>query len=71
MHDVGMMFLPESVWLKVGRMSADDKLLMQRHPGFASGMLERMESWSEAARMVAEHHEMPDGAGYAKGLDSD
>ncbi len=68
MHDIGMMFVPESVWLKQGRLSEEEKRAMQEHPLQAAGLLERMEGWGEAARMVAEHHEMPDGGGYPRGL---
>lgn len=71
MHDVGMMFLPESVWLKVGRMTADDKQALRNHPGFSAGLLQRIPGWEEAARMVAQHHEMPDGGGYPSQLKSD
>jgi HD-GYP domain-containing protein (c-di-GMP phosphodiesterase class II) len=64
MHDIGMMFAPESVWLKVGNLSAEDKLQLQEHPGYAAGLLQRMPGWAAAAQMVAQHHEMPDGGGY-------
>jgi HD-GYP domain-containing protein (c-di-GMP phosphodiesterase class II) len=64
MHDIGMMFLPESVWLKLDRMTTEEKQMMQTHPGFAAGILARMDGWGEAALMVAQHHEMPDGQGY-------
>jgi len=68
MHDVGMMFLPESIWLKVERLSDDDKRQMHGHPTLAAGLLERMDGWQEAAQMVAQHHEMPDGGGYPLGI---
>ena len=68
MHDIGMMFLPESVWLKVERMTDEEKLVMRTHPEYASGILSRMEGWEAAAEMVAQHHEMPDGEGYPQGL---
>jgi len=68
LHDLGMMLLPESIWLKVGKMSADDKLALRNHPGFAAGLLQRIPGWESAAEMVAQHHEMPDGGGYPKGL---
>ena len=68
MHDIGMMFLPESVWLKVERMTADEKLMLRNHPGYAAEILSRMPGWETAAEMVAQHHEMPDGAGYPFGL---
>jgi chemotaxis protein histidine kinase CheA len=68
MHDVGMMFLPESLWLKVGQLSADEKQALRGHPAYAAGLLERMSDWQAAAAMVAQHHEMHDGAGYPAGL---
>lgn len=68
MHDVGMMFLPESVWLKPGKLDPDDWMRLHGHPGFAAGLLERMPGWDEAARIVAQHHETPDGRGYPAGL---
>ena len=70
MHDIGMMFLPESVWLKQERMSPDEKLILRAHPGYAAGFLSRMEGWSGAAEMVAQHHEMPDGEGYPLGIEA-
>jgi len=67
-HDIGMMFLSESVWLKVGKLSDEDKRLLQSHPALAAGLLERMEGWQGAAEMVAQHHEMYDGGGYPRKL---
>lgn len=67
-HDVGMMFLPESIWLKQGRMSDDEKQIAHSHPAYAAGILSRMDGWNDAAQMVAQHHEMPDGQGYPAGL---
>lgn len=71
MHDIGMLFLPESIWLKAGRLSDDDKRLLQDHPSFGAGLLERMEGWQEAGEMVLQHHEMLDGGGYPRGLKSE
>ena len=68
LHDVGMMFLPESNWLKVGKINEVDKAVLRNHPGFAAGLLQRVPGWEAAAEMVAQHHEMPDGAGYPLGL---
>ncbi|MCL2635185.1 MAG: HD domain-containing protein [Betaproteobacteria bacterium] len=71
LHDIGMMFLPEAVWLKVGKMTDHDKQLLHGHPGLAAGLLLRIPGWEGAAEMVAQHHEMPDGAGYPQELTSD
>lgn len=68
MHDVGMMFLPESLWLKTGQLTEEERLQMQVHPTLSAGLLERMTGWAGAAEMVAQHHEMPDGAGYPRHL---
>ncbi|UTH74420.1 HD-GYP domain-containing protein [Chromobacterium sp. IIBBL 290-4] len=68
MHDIGMMLLPESLWLKAGRMSESDRQEMSAHPGWAAGLLERMPGWDVAAKMVWQHHETPDGRGYPAGL---
>lgn len=67
LHDLGMMFLPESTWLKLGKLSDQDKALLRNHPGFAAGLVQRIPGWESAAEMIAQHHEMPDGAGYPEG----
>jgi HD-GYP domain-containing protein (c-di-GMP phosphodiesterase class II) len=71
MHDVGMMFLPESIWLKVGKMSEAEHKRLRTHPGLTAELLERMDGWQDAAQMVRQHHEMWDGAGYPDGLRGD
>ena len=71
MHDIGMMFAPESAWLKIGRQTAADRKLMHEHPIQAAGLLARMPGWGAAAEMVMQHHEMPDGGGYPAGLKGD
>lgn len=68
MHDVGMMFLPEAVWLKSGNLNDREREILHAHPGFGAGLLERMPDWKPAAEMVRQHHEMPDGEGYPDGL---
>jgi len=71
MHDIGMMFLPESTWLKVGNMTPDEIEVMHNHPGYAAGLLTRMPGWEAATEIVAQHHEMPDGRGYPASLGDD
>jgi response regulator RpfG family c-di-GMP phosphodiesterase len=64
MHDVGMMFLPEDVWLNAVNFSNEKRAMLQAHPGLSAGLLNRMNGWQAAAEMVIQHHEMLDGAGY-------
>lgn len=68
MHDIGMLFVPEAIWLKTGRLSESERLLVRDHPALAAGLLERMPGWAAAAEMVRQHHEKPDGRGYPAGL---
>ena len=71
LHDIGMMFLPESVWLKLGPLTDAERRVMHEHPSFAAGLATRMAGWQEAAVMIAQHHEMVDGGGYPQGLKDD
>jgi len=68
LHDIGMMFLPEPLWLKAGALSQAERLAIREHPGYAAGLAERMTGWQDAAVMIAQHHEMVDGRGYPDGL---
>lgn len=71
LHDIGMMFLPESIWLRVGELSDEERRTLREHPSFAAGLAGRMAGWQEAAMMIAQHHEMVDGRGYPLGLRED
>lgn len=71
MHDLGMLFLPESLWLKGGRLSDEDRQLLRGHVEFGAGLLRRMAGWQQASEIVLQHHEMPDGKGYPHGLKGD
>ena len=68
LHDMGMMFMPESVWLKFGKMSDQERVVLHAHPDFAADILARMPGWEDAAQMVRQHHETWDGKGYPAGL---
>lgn len=68
MHDIGMMFLPESIWFKVGKMSSEERAALHTHVDLSAGLLERMENWGVAAEIVRQHHEAWDGSGYPAGM---
>jgi response regulator RpfG family c-di-GMP phosphodiesterase len=68
MHDIGMLFLPESLWLGTAKLGEMDKWMLHEHPAHGAGLLERMPGWQPAADMVRQHHEKQDGSGYPKGL---
>lgn len=68
LHDFGMMLLPPSIWNKNQILSDSDRQRLHEHPHWAAGLMTRMNGWQEAAKMVAQHHEMADGRGYPLGL---
>ncbi|MFN4148727.1 MAG: HD-GYP domain-containing protein [Rhodocyclaceae bacterium] len=71
MHDIGMLFVPQAIWLKSDRLDAAEMAQVRDHPLLGAGLLERMSDWAAAAEMVRQHHEKPDGRGYPAGLKGD
>lgn len=67
-HDLGMMLLPEAMWIGTRMMSEEERQLMRQHVAWAAGLLQRIPGWDLAARIVLHHHEKPDGSGYPQGL---
>ena len=68
LHDLGMMFLPESSWLQVEQLSNRAREQLNQHPQWGAGLAARMVGWQEAAIMVMQHHEKPNGSGYPNQL---
>ncbi|WP_159674002.1 HD domain-containing phosphohydrolase [Andreprevotia sp. IGB-42] len=71
MHDLGMMLLPEAIWLQTERLSEIQRRQLSLHPGWGAGLLARMPGWDQAVDMVLQHHEKQDGSGYPAGLAGD
>lgn len=70
-HDIGMAFVPDSILTASGRLSDEQREVLQKHPHVGFQLLRRLEHWDEAATMVLQHHERIDGKGYPKGLVGD
>ena len=70
LHDVGNAAIPDSILLKPGPLTADERLAIETHPtvgyemlhGSSSGLLDL------AATIARTHHEKFDGTGYPCGL---
>ncbi|TDR79681.1 HD domain-containing phosphohydrolase [Paludibacterium purpuratum] len=70
-HDLGMVWLPEALWIGNRVMHDEERQQMRQHVGWAAGLLQRIPGWDLAARIVLHHHEKPDGTGYPQGLHQD
>ncbi|WP_027467788.1 HD-GYP domain-containing protein [Deefgea rivuli] len=68
LHDIGMMFLPESSWLQVEVLNDSAREKLKQHPMWGAGLAARMIGWQDAANMVMQHHEKPNGSGYPNQL---
>ena len=72
LHDLGKALIPKSILNKPGRLSPDERLVMETHPTLGYELFRRQEGPSQAMlSIVLEHHEKPDGSGYPNGLRGD
>lgn len=70
LHDVGKIGIPDSILLKPGRLTPDERRQMQQHTTFGSQMLSGSPSpvLQMAQEIALSHHERWDGEGYPLGL---
>lgn len=68
LHDVGQLRLPRNLLFKKGAFSPEERNLYMTHPKLGASILANTEDIAEASRrIVLEHHERVDGAGYPWG----
>lgn len=67
-HDFGMAFMPLSVLHKAEKLDDKEFNLMRSHVYKSARLLEHLEQWNEARKIVMQHHERMDGNGYPLGL---
>jgi response regulator RpfG family c-di-GMP phosphodiesterase len=72
MHDIGKVGIPDSILLKLGRLTDDEFAIMQRHTTIGHTILKDSASplLQKAAEIALTHHERFDGSGYPHGLKS-
>jgi len=68
LHDIGKMAIPDGILLKPGKLTDDERALVQKHPVYAYEMLKRIEFLLPAIDIPYCHHEKWDGTGYPRGL---
>lgn len=67
-HDIGKIDIPASVLQKPGRLSAEERALIETHPDRGADMLLRYPGFGRGVDMIRFHHEAWDGTGYPRGL---
>jgi HD-GYP domain-containing protein (c-di-GMP phosphodiesterase class II) len=68
LHDIGKMGIPDSILLKKGELTEDERALIRQHPIYAYDMLKDIEFLRPALDIPYCHHEKWDGSGYPRGL---
>lgn len=68
LHDIGKMGIPDSILLKSGELTEEEREIMRMHPVLAYRMLSDISFLRKAMEIPYYHHEHWDGNGYPFGL---
>lgn len=71
MHDFGMAFMPVAVLHKQDKLEEVEFNLMRSHVYKSARLLENLNQWNDARKIVMQHHERIDGSGYPLGIKED
>jgi putative nucleotidyltransferase with HDIG domain len=68
LHDIGKLGVPDSILLKPGPLTSEEREVMQRHAQIGFDLIREIPFLASAAEIVLCHHERYDGFGYPRGL---
>lgn len=71
LHDIGKIGITEAVLRKNGRLTDEERAIIQSHPKIGAGILSGIRQMEEVVPGVLGHHERMDGKGYPNGLVGD
>lgn len=68
LHDLGKLGVPDSILLKPGPLTDEERHVMSQHPVHAQDLLSSIPFLKPALAIPRSHHEKWDGSGYPSGL---
>lgn len=68
LHDIGKMSIPDEILRKPGKLTDEERLIIQKHPQTAFDLLSPIPFLKKALEIPYSHHEKWDGTGYPQGL---
>ncbi|MFY9560458.1 MAG: HD-GYP domain-containing protein [Terriglobales bacterium] len=68
LHDIGKIGVPDAILKKSGPLTAEERVLINRHPEYSWSILRLFPGLEEASLYALHHHESLDGTGYPAGL---
>jgi HD-GYP domain-containing protein (c-di-GMP phosphodiesterase class II) len=64
LHDIGKIGIPDSILKKPGKLTDEERALMNKHPEYSWAILRLFPGLEEASLLALHHHESFDGTGY-------
>jgi len=71
LHDIGKIGIRDAVLLKPGKLTPEERTIIEDHPTIGISILSAVDLPEEVVRFVQDHHERLDGSGYPRGLRED
>lgn len=68
LHDIGKMDVPNHLLLKTGKLTTDERAMMDCHPELGVARIARLIDDPTMIAVIGCHHEQWDGCGYPRGL---
>ena len=68
LHDIGKIGIPSAILSKPGRLTADERAVMETHPELGERIIAPIDRLQEVGAIVRHCHERWDGCGYPDGL---
>jgi putative nucleotidyltransferase with HDIG domain len=69
LHDIGKLGIPDTILLKPGPLSPEERQIMERHPEIGCQIVAHIDFLQDALPIIRHHHEHWDGSGYPYGLE--
>jgi putative two-component system response regulator len=67
-HDIGKLSVPESILLKPGPLTPEERKIMEQHTVIGEKICAPLRSFRHVLPIIRHHHEKWDGSGYPDGL---
>lgn len=68
LHDLGKVAVPDTILLKPGPLTSEERGIMRRHPVVGEAICRPLRSLQAVWPIIRHHHERQDGSGYPDGL---
>jgi HD-GYP domain-containing protein (c-di-GMP phosphodiesterase class II) len=68
LHDIGKIGVPDAILKKNGKLTDEERAIMNKHPEYSWSILRLLPGLAQASLFALHHHESYDGTGYPAGL---